>query len=115
MSASSRGFAIAAALACAAPLQSVGAELQPYSLPSQQIAPRMEQRQMEQHPMEQRAVRPRISEVYYQNFGKKVEGLNPAQRAELIKSFGVRRDQAIEGGRVDEAQHYLRLLQILGK
>lgn len=79
MSASPRGFAIAAVLACAAPLQSVGAELRPYSLPSQQVAPRIEQRQMEQ-----KSVRPRVSEVYYQDFEKKVKGPKPAQRAELI-------------------------------
>lgn len=113
MSASPRGFAIAAVLACAAPLQSVGAELRPYSLPSQQAAPRMEQRQMEQRPMEQRAVRPRVSEIYYLDFEKKVKSLKPAQRAELIKSFERDRDRTIEVGRLDEAQHYLRLLQIV--
>lgn len=111
MSASSRDFAAAfalALLACAASLQAIGAELRPYTLPSQQAEPRIEQRQMEQ-----RAVRPQISEAYYQNFEQRAKTLKPVQRAELIRSFERERDQAIEAGRVDEAQHYLRLLQIL--
>jgi hypothetical protein len=95
-------------LACMASLPSAGAELRPYSLPSQQSAPRIEQRQMEQ-----RIVRPRVSEAYYQNFEKRVKGLKPAQRADLARSFERNRDQAIESGRVDESQHYLRLVQIL--
>lgn len=108
MNASSRSFAVVTMLACMAPLPSVGAELRPYSLPSQQAAPRIEQRQMEQ-----RAVRPRVSEAYYQNFEKKAKGLKPAQRDKLARSFERSRDQAIESGRVDEEQHYLRLLQIV--
>lgn len=108
MNASSRGFTVVIMLACMASLQSVGAELRPYSLPSQQAAPRIEQR-----PMEQRAVRPRVSEAYYQDFEKKIKGLKLAQRADLARSFERNRDQAIESGRVDEAQHYLRLLQIV--
>lgn len=110
MSASSRGFAIVTILSCMASLQVIGAELRPYPFPSQQAEPRVEQR-----PMEQKSVRPQISEAYYQDFEQQTRDLNPAQRAELIKSFELRRDQAIEGGRVDEAQYYLRLLQILGK
>jgi len=108
MNASTRGFAVVAMLTCMASLQAVGAELRPYSLPSQQAAPRIEQR-----PMEQRAVRPRVSETYYQDFEKKIKGLKPAHRADLARSFERNRDQAIESGRVDEAQHYLRLLQIV--
>jgi hypothetical protein len=108
MNASSRSFAVAAMFACMASLQSVGAELRPYSLPSQQAAPRIEQR-----PMEQRAVRPRVSEAYYQNFEKMAIGLKPAQRADLARSFERSRDQAIESGRADEELHYLRLLQIV--
>lgn len=110
MSTSTRGFTVVAILACAASLQAVGAELRPYTLPSQQAEPRVEQRQMEQ-----RIVRPRIRESYYQNFEQQARGLNQAQRADLARSFERERDQAIEVGRVDEAQHYLRLLQILGK
>lgn len=108
MSASSRVFFVVTMLAGMVPLQSVGAELRPYSLPSQQAAPRMEQRQMEQ-----RAVRPRVSEAYYQDFEKKVKGLKPAQRDKLARSFERNRDQAIESGRVDEEDHYRRLLQIV--
>lgn len=108
MNASSRSFAVTAMLVCMAPLQSAGAELRPYSLPSQQATPRIEQR-----PMEQRAVRPRVSEAYYQNFEKMAKGLKPAQRADLARSFERSRDQAIESGRADEELHYLRLLQIV--
>jgi hypothetical protein len=108
MNALSRSFAITAMLACMAPLPLLGAELRPYSLPSQQAAPRIEQ-----HPMEQRAMRPRVSEVYYQNFEKKVKGLKPVQRDKLARSFERSRDQAIESDRADEEDHYRRLLQIL--
>lgn len=108
MSASSRGLAVVSLLACMASLPSVGAELRPYTLPSQQSEPRMEQR-----PIERRAVRPWVNEAYYQNFEKRVKGLKPAQRNDLARSFAQKRDQAIDAGRVDEAQHYLRLLQIL--
>jgi hypothetical protein len=97
-----------ALLACSAALLAVGAELRPYSLPSQQSQPRYEQR-----PMEQRAVRPQVSEAYYLDFEQKVKNLKPGQRADLIRSFERRRDQAIESGHIDEAQHYLRQLQIL--
>lgn len=103
-----RSFAIATMLACMTSLPSAGAELRPYSLPSQQAAPRIEQ-----HPMEQRAARPRVSEAYYQNFEKKVKRLKPVQRDKLSRSFERNREQAIESGRTDEEEHYRRLLQIL--
>lgn len=108
MNTSSQGLSVVAMLACMASLQSVGAELRPYSLPSQQAAPQTEQRQMDQ-----RAVRPQVSEAYYLNFEKKTKRLKPAQRDKLARSFERSRDQAIESGRVDEEQHYLRLLQIV--
>lgn len=108
MNVSSRNFAAVAMLACMASLQSVGGELRPYTLPSQQAAPRTEQRQMEPRP-----VRPRISEAYYQDFENQVKGLKPEQRADLDRSFARQRDLAIRSGRIDEAQHYLRLLQIV--
>lgn len=110
MSASPRGFAIVTILSCMASLQVIGAELRPYPFPSQQAEPRVEQR-----PMEQKSVRPQISEAYYQDFEKKVRDLNPAQRADLARSFERERDEAIVSGRMDEAQYYLRLLQILVK
>lgn len=44
--------------------------------------------------MEPRAVRPRVSEAYYQNFEKKVKGLKPAQRDKLYRSFERSHDQA---------------------
>lgn len=105
---SNRSFAVVALLAYMTSLLSVAAELRPYSLPSQQAAPRIEQR-----PMEQRTVTPRISEAYYQNFEERLKGLKPEQRADLTRVFERNRDQAIESGNIDEAQHYLRLLQIV--
>ena len=108
MNTSPRAFAMVPMLACMASLQSVGAELRPYPFPSQQAEPRIEQRQMEQ-----KIVRPQIRDSYYQDFEQQTRDLNPAQRAELIKSFELKRDQAIEGGQLDEAQYYLRLLQVL--
>lgn len=86
----------------------IGAELRPYSLPSQRAEPRYEPRQMEQ-----KAIRPQISEQYYRDFEQKAKKLKPAQRADLIRSFQGSRDQAIKAGRLDEAQHYVRLLEIV--
>jgi hypothetical protein len=94
-------------LALATSLQARGAELRPYTLPSQQAEPRIEQRKME--------VRPQIDDTYYQDFEQKARALNSDQRAKLVLSFERKRDQAVEAGRVEVAQHYLRLLQILQK
>jgi len=107
---SSRNFVLVALLASMMSSLSIAGELRPYSLPSQRSAPRIEQR-----PIEQRAVTPRISEAYYQNFEERVKGLQPEQRAELARVFERNRDQAIKSGNIDEARHYLRLLQIVHK
>ena len=108
MNALSRDIAaisVVAFLVSAASLQASGAELRPYTLPSQQAEPRIEQRRME--------VRPQIDDRYYQDFEQKAKSLNPEQRAQLATSFERQRDQAIRTGHLDAAQHYLRLLQIL--
>jgi hypothetical protein len=84
------------------------AELFPYSLPSQQrVAPTATS------PIEQRAARPAISEAYYDKFKAEAKTLKPEQRAELRQTFAQKRDLAIKGGRLDEARHYLRLVNIL--
>ena len=89
----------------------IGAELNPYSLPSQQrIAPAQDTRVLEQ-----RAVRPAaISDSYYEQFAAQTTPLKPEQRSALRQSFSQKRDQAVKTGRMDQAQHYARLLQILG-
>lgn len=110
MSALSRDIAAVsagAALAFMTSLQASGAELRPYTLPSQQAEPRIEQRRME--------ARPQIDDSYYQDFEQKARTLNPKQRTNLVLSFERQRDEAIKAGRLDAAQHYLRLLQILQK
>ncbi len=108
MNALSRDIAaisVVAFLVSAASLQASGAELRPYTLPSQQAEPRIEQRRME--------VRPQVDNRYYQDFERKARDLNPEQRAKLVLSFERQRDQAIRAGNIEAAQHYVRLLQIL--
>ena len=87
---------------------SIAAELSPYSLPSQQ-------RYVPETRIQQQQTPPStgISEAYYQQFAKKASALQPSQRADLQRSFTQRRDQAYAAGKVDEAQHYNRLVQIL--
>jgi hypothetical protein len=63
--------------------------------------------------VEQRAVRPAISESYYDKFKAEAKALKPDQRAELRRTFTQKSDQALSAGRLNEAQHYLRLVRIL--
>lgn len=110
MNASSREIAVISvvlALASAASFSARGAELRPYTLPSQQAEPRIEQRGT--------GMRPQIDDRYYRDFEQEARDLNPEQRARLVQSFEKQRDQAIKVGDMDAAQHYLRLLQILQK
>ena len=97
-------------LACTIPI-AIGAELNPYSLPSQQrIAPPQDTRALEQ-----RAVHPAaISDSYYEQFAAQTKTLKPEQRSALQQSFAQKRDQAVRARRADQAQHYARLLEILG-
>lgn len=97
--------------ACAGPT-AIAAELSPYSLPSQQrVAPAPEPRDLEQ-----RAPRsPTINESYYQDFKQKADALKRNEREKLRLVFSQRRDQAVKAGRMDEAQHYLRLVHSLDK
>jgi len=87
---------------------SIAADLSPYSLPSQQ-------RYVPETRMQQQQTPPAIGirEAYYQQFAQKASALQPNQRADLQRSFTQQRDQAYAAGKVDEAQHYNRLVQIL--
>lgn len=83
-----------------------GAVLQPYSLPS-------EQRPASQTALPQTAARPAISDSYYQGFAERAKTLKTDERAQLLRTFSQKRDDALRLGRVDEAQHYGHLVQIL--
>jgi hypothetical protein len=85
-------------------------ELTPYNLPSQQRQAVPDMRQQ----VAPRPVRPAVDESYYQGFASEARTYSPAQRSELQASFTRSRDQALRAGQVDEAQHYSRLLDILG-
>lgn len=104
-------------------LHARGAELSPYSLPSQQAQPRYEPRfepriEQRQEPRteqrtEQRIAAPRISEEFYRNYAIQVRGLDPAQRQELLHVLERNFVQAFQAGRMDEARHYRRLIEIV--
>lgn len=80
-------------------------ELTPYSLPSQQRAmPDVRQ---------QAAPRPAAENPYYKKFAADATALTPRQRSDLVQSFSLSRDRALMAGRVEEAQHYARLISIL--
>lgn len=100
-------------LLCAAfsalPVQA--AELNPYSLPSQQVQPRIEQR-IEPR-TEQRIERPSISEEFYQNYALQVRALDREQRQQLLRSIEHSFMQALRAGQMDEARHYRRLVHIV--
>ncbi len=85
-----------------------GAELVPYSLPSQQrVSPTAT-------PLPDRqAVRPVISESYYDQFAARAKALKAEQRVNLRSSLERKLDQAIAAQQVDEVRHYRRLVQIL--
>jgi hypothetical protein len=87
----------------------LAAELAPYTLPSQQRPVLPDARALQ----EPRPVRPAINDAYYEQFAAPVRALTPGQRTELQKSFTQKRDLALKNGRVDEAQHYSRLAQIV--
>jgi hypothetical protein len=87
----------------------LAAELAPYSLPSQQ-RPVVPDARVLQEP---RPARPTVNEAYYEQFAARARALTPGQRSELQKSFTQKRDLALKNGRVDEAQHYSRLVQIV--
>jgi hypothetical protein len=106
----------ALALTCAAfaliPAQA--AELRPYSLPSQQ-----QQQQMVRpvEPLPQAPAQAQTqaipSQYFYQDYARWADTLQPAQRAELALGFERDAKRALDAGRIDEAQHYLRLVSIL--
>ncbi len=87
------------------PTQSLGGELRPYDLPSQKLDPRLYQQQ----PQYQQTV----DESVYVNFANQIRTLDQAKKNELIKTFSQKRDEAITNGRLEEAKHYNRLLDIL--
>ena len=95
---------VAAGVAATAAIVWAG-ELTPYSLPSQQRA---------MPDTRQQAARPPAAEnPYYKKFASDAASLTPAQRTELEKSFSLSRDRALMAGRIEEAQHYARLVAIL--
>jgi hypothetical protein len=95
-------------LVCAASA-TIAAVLNPYSLPSQQqIAPVPETRVQEQS-----TTRPAIGDSYYRRFAEGVKALKREERADLLRTFSQKRDLALQTGRMEEAQHYGRLVQIL--
>jgi hypothetical protein len=84
-----------------------GDELKPYSLPSQQVQPRIEQH------IEQRSMAPTISEEFYQNYALQVRSLDQAQRQQLLRSIEHSFVQAFHAGQMEEARHYRRLIHIV--
>lgn len=84
-------------------------ELTPYSLPSQQrqVEPDMRQQAVP------RPSSPTVDESYYRRFAAEARTFSPGQRDELRASFTRSRNEALGAGRVDEAQHYSRLVDIL--
>jgi hypothetical protein len=87
----------------------LAAELTPYSLPSQQRPVIPDARQQAAPPPS----RSTVDDTYYEKFASDAATLSPRQRTDLEKSFSQSRDKALKAGRVDEAQHYLRLISIL--
>ena len=96
--------------ACAVPA-AVAAELNPYSLPSQQrFAPPAPNVSVQ----EQRGAIPAtITESYYERFETQAKTLKPDQRTQVRRTFSQKRDETLKAGRLNEAQHYARLVQIL--
>lgn len=88
----------------------VAGELVPYILPSQQ---RMS---VEARPIEQRAARASVSESFYEQFATQpqLKSLKPEERARLSLSFSEKQTSALRAGRVAEAEHYGRLVKIVG-
>lgn len=99
-----------ACVAFSSPL--AGGELIPYRLPSERDYP---------PPQSSQSVQPRMQrqmdsrEEYYWNFEQKAAGLSEPERKELIRDFSRKQKDAADEKRYDEAQHYLRLLEILSK
>jgi hypothetical protein len=103
------GLALALGLSFAAGA-APAAELNPYTLPSQQrFAAPPDARMLQQH-----AAQAAISNGYYERYARTVSSLSPAERSQLKATFSVRRTSALRAGRIDEADHYDRLVQILG-
>lgn len=91
-------------------LGAFGAALNPYSLPSQQRAtPAPDTRAAEPAAARSKT----IPDSYYEKFAAQAKTLKSDQRITLQRSFSQNRDQALQSGRVEEAQHYSRLVQIL--
>jgi len=86
----------------------LGAELFPYSLPSQQL-----RAQTAATPTSAPAPVSQISDAYYEQFAAKAKTLKPAERASLMSTFEQQRQEALKAGRVDEELHYRRLTYIL--
>jgi len=99
---------LATGLAGAVTLNLHAGELSPYSLPSQQrpVVPEVRQQAMPRYES-------RADDSYYRRFASDAATLTPKQRADLEKSFSQSRDQSMKVGRVEEAQHYSRLISIL--
>ena len=83
-------------------------ELSPYSLPSQQrpVMPEVRQQAIPRHDN-------RADDSFYRRFASDAAALTPKQRTDLEESFSQSRDQSLKAGRVEEAQHYARLISIL--
>jgi hypothetical protein len=58
-------------------------------------------------------VRPEPDDEFYVNFAAQIAKLKPAERAKLAANFAKSQKDARRSGRVEEAQHYARLVMIL--
>lgn len=85
-----------------------GSEFRPLSLPPAPTSAAPYQK-------ENSRSQPEVDESVYVRFKLEVRAMKPEERADLIKSFSVKRDQAIENQQWDECSHYKRLLDILQK
>lgn len=57
----------------------------------------------------------KVDESVYKKFEKEIKELTPEKRKELINLFIKKRDNAIISDRMEEAKHYIKLLEIIEK
>ena len=105
--------AIASAIVLLIPLFVVrsqsAAERSPHVLPSQSLA----YRAAPPPPQVRSSSRPEPDDEFYVNFAAQIAKLKPNDRAKLAANFAKSQSDAVRTGRVEEAQHYARLVMIL--
>jgi hypothetical protein len=84
-----------------------GAELRPFTLPSQNMEVREYRRSQ---PQPSTGV---VDEQIYKDFETKVENMLQPERDKLLRTFKERRESAQKRQRFEEAAHYGRLITVL--